>query len=52
MDKASVALDCNTGVFSDENDMPGMAHAVGHVLDQLPPDPSPRTDRPTDSLLA
>lgn len=30
-DKASAALDCNVGNFSDENDMPGMAHAVEHV---------------------
>lgn len=30
-DKASAALDCNVGNFSDEDDMPGMAHAVEHV---------------------
>lgn len=30
-DKASAALDCNVGNFSDETDMPGMAHAVEHV---------------------
>jgi insulysin len=31
-DKASAALDVNVGSFSDEDDMPGMAHAVEHVL--------------------
>ncbi|KAL1897206.1 hypothetical protein Cpir12675_002463 [Ceratocystis pirilliformis] len=31
-DKASAALDVNVGAFSDENDMPGMAHAVEHLL--------------------
>ncbi|ROT35881.1 LuxS/MPP-like metallohydrolase [Sodiomyces alkalinus F11] len=31
-DKASAALDCNVGNFSDEIDMPGMAHAVEHLL--------------------
>jgi insulysin len=30
-DKASAALDVNVGNFSDEYDMPGMAHAVEHV---------------------
>jgi insulysin len=30
-DKASSALDVNVGNFSDEDDMPGMAHAVEHV---------------------
>jgi insulysin len=30
-DKASAALDVNAGSFSDEYDMPGMAHAVEHV---------------------
>lgn len=30
-DKASAALDVNVGNFSDETDMPGMAHAVEHV---------------------
>lgn len=30
-DKASAALDVNVGNFSDEEDMPGMAHAVEHV---------------------
>lgn len=30
-DKASAALDVNVGSFSDEDDMPGMAHAVEHV---------------------
>jgi insulysin len=30
-DKASAALDVNVGNFSDESDMPGMAHAVEHV---------------------
>ncbi|KAF2455474.1 a-pheromone processing metallopeptidase Ste23 [Lineolata rhizophorae] len=31
-DKASGALDVNVGSFSDEEDMPGMAHAVEHLL--------------------
>ncbi|KAJ4171777.1 metalloprotease [Fusarium falciforme] len=31
-DKASAALDVNVGNFSDEFDMPGMAHAVEHLL--------------------
>ncbi|KAL5612804.1 hypothetical protein BROUX41_004112 [Berkeleyomyces rouxiae] len=31
-DKASAALDVNVGAFSDEDDMPGMAHAVEHLL--------------------
>ncbi|KAI1098208.1 LuxS/MPP-like metallohydrolase [Jackrogersella minutella] len=31
-DKASAALDVNVGNFSDEDDMPGMAHAVEHLL--------------------
>lgn len=30
-DKASAALDVNVGNFSDEPDIPGMAHAVEHV---------------------
>lgn len=30
-DKASAALDVNVGSFSDEDGMPGMAHAVEHV---------------------
>ena len=30
-DKASAAMDVNVGSFSDEDDMPGMAHAVEHV---------------------
>lgn len=30
-DKASAAMDVNVGNFSDEWDMPGMAHAVEHV---------------------
>lgn len=30
-DKASAALDVNVGNFSDEEDMPGLAHAVEHV---------------------
>lgn len=33
-DKASAALDVNVGNFSDEDDMPGMAHAVEHVSSQ------------------
>ncbi|XXH05044.1 hypothetical protein Hte_011468 [Hypoxylon texense] len=31
-DKASAALDVNVGNFCDEEDMPGMAHAVEHLL--------------------
>ncbi|OIW34047.1 UCH-domain-containing protein [Coniochaeta ligniaria NRRL 30616] len=31
-DKASAAMDVNVGAFSDEEDMPGMAHAVEHLL--------------------
>ncbi|KAI1128510.1 peptidase M16 inactive domain-containing protein [Nemania abortiva] len=31
-DKASAALDVNVGNFSDEDNMPGMAHAVEHLL--------------------
>jgi insulysin len=30
-DKASAAMDVNVGSFSDEDEMPGMAHAVEHV---------------------
>lgn len=30
-DKASAALDVNVGNYSDEAEMPGMAHAVEHV---------------------
>jgi insulysin len=30
-DKASAALDVHVGNFSDEDTMPGMAHAVEHV---------------------
>lgn len=30
-DKASASMDVNVGNFSDEVDMPGMAHAVEHV---------------------
>lgn len=30
-DKASAAMDVNVGNFSDDADMPGMAHAVEHV---------------------
>lgn len=30
-DKASAGMDVNVGNFSDERDMPGMAHAVEHV---------------------
>ncbi|KAI1157247.1 insulinase-domain-containing protein, partial [Nemania serpens] len=31
-DKASAALDVNVGSFSDKDDMPGIAHAVEHLL--------------------
>jgi insulysin len=35
-DKASAAMDVGVGSFSDEDDMPGMAHAVEHVRIALP----------------
>lgn len=35
-DKASAALDVHVGNFSDEDAMPGMAHAVEHVRRPLP----------------
>ncbi|KAG9246960.1 Metalloenzyme, LuxS/M16 peptidase-like protein [Calycina marina] len=31
-DKASAAMDVNVGNFSDDEDMPGLAHAVEHLL--------------------
>jgi insulysin len=31
-DKSSAALDVNVGSFSDAEDMPGIAHAVEHLL--------------------
>lgn len=31
-DKAAAAMDVNVGSFSDSPDMPGMAHAVEHLL--------------------
>jgi len=31
-DKASAAMDVNVGSFSDDEAMPGMAHAVEHLL--------------------
>lgn len=31
-DKASAAMDVNVGSFSDSEDLPGMAHAVEHLL--------------------
>lgn len=31
-DKASASVNVNVGSFSDANDMPGMAHAVEHLL--------------------
>ena len=31
-DKASAAVNVNMGSFSDAHDMPGMAHAVEHLL--------------------
>jgi insulysin len=31
-DKASASLNVNVGNFSDEEEMPGMAHAVEHLL--------------------
>lgn len=31
-DKASAAMNVNVGNFSDDDDMPGMAHAVEHLL--------------------
>lgn len=38
-DKASAALDVNVGNFSDEDGMPGMAHAVEHVSKANPTHP-------------
>lgn len=49
-DKASAALDVNVGNFSDEQGMPGMAHAVEHVGRLPPPPPSLRCPAPTDEL--
>jgi insulysin len=34
-DKASAAMDVNVGNFSDEKDMPGMAHAVEHCKSRI-----------------
>jgi insulysin len=31
-DKAAAAMEVNAGSFSDDEDMPGMAHAVEHLL--------------------
>ena len=31
-DKASAAVNVGVGSFSDDDDMPGMAHAVEHLL--------------------
>lgn len=31
-DKASAAMDVDVGSFSDPEDMPGMAHAIEHLL--------------------
>lgn len=31
-DKASAAMDVNVGSFSDSDELPGMAHAVEHLL--------------------
>ena len=31
-DKASAAMDVNIGSFADDEEMPGMAHAVEHLL--------------------
>jgi insulysin len=31
-DKASASVNANVGNFSDDDDMPGMAHAVEHLL--------------------
>ena len=31
-DKASAAMDVNVGNFSDEEEMPGLAHCVEHML--------------------
>lgn len=33
-DKASASLDVNVGNYTDEEDMPGMAHAVEHVIER------------------
>lgn len=34
-DKASAAMDVNVGNFSDEEEMPGMAHAVEHCKHKI-----------------
>lgn len=31
-DKSSASMNVNVGSYSDENDMPGLAHAVEHAL--------------------
>ena len=31
-DKASASMNVNVGSYSDDDDMPGMAHAVEHLL--------------------
>lgn len=50
-DKASAAMDVNVGSFSDEDEMPGMAHAVEHV--NAPPvmRPEHKTSRASSSVL-
>lgn len=44
-DKASAAMDVNVGSFSDEDDMPGMAHAVEHVSFSLGTSVRPRASQ-------
>lgn len=47
-DKASAALDVNVGNFSDEEGMPGMAHAVEHVGAPPPSFNWPRAEETTN----
>jgi insulysin len=53
-DKASAAMDVGVGSFSDEDDMPGMAHAVEHVRMLLvaPPSDEVHVEWLTVSLFA
>ena len=49
-DKASASLDVNVGNFSDEDDMPGMAHAVEHVRIFIFPYPGAARATPSSSF--
>jgi len=46
-DKASASLDVNVGSFCDDDDMPGIAHAVEHVGPYRSPPISLRRDNPS-----